>query len=181
MDGLGERAFGVMLILVNLPNLVPAPPGTSTVFAIPMMLFSIQMMLGARQPWLPAAIRNRRLPRSTMSMMVIKGAPYIARFEKICQPRLEFLTNKFAERLIGFYLLILAIVLSLPIPLGNFPPSIASIVMALGLIERDGRAVLIGIAIGLVALVVAATVVAAMWAIAWIVITQGWGYLADLF
>src|SRR3712207_5136100 len=158
MDGLGERAFGLMMILVNLPNLVPVPPGTSTVFAIPMMIFAVQMMLGARQPWLPAAIRNRRLSRSTMSMVVVKCAPYLARFEKICRPRLEFLTSRIAERLIGFFLLILAIVLSLPIPLGNFPPSVAAIVIALGMVERDGRAVLIGFGIGMVALLIASTV-----------------------
>ena len=181
MDGLGERAFGLMMILVNLPNLVPMPPGTSTVFAVPMMIFSVQMMLGARQPWLPAGIRNRRLPRATMSTMVIKCAPYLARFEKICRPRLEFLTSRFAERLIGLYLLILAIVLSLPIPLGNFPPSVAAIVIALGLVERDGRAVLIGFSIGLIALLIASTVVLAMWAIAWLTLTQMWAVVSGWF
>lgn len=181
MDGLGERAFGLMMILVNLPNLVPMPPGTSTVFAVPMMIFAVQMMLGARQPWLPASIRNRRLSRATMGMVVLKCAPYIARFEKICRPRLEFLTNKLAERLIGFFLLILAIVLALPIPLGNFPPSIATIVMALGLVERDGRAVLIGFLIGIVSLFIASAVVLALWAIAWLTLTQMWTLLSDWF
>ena len=35
---LGNRSFGLLLLLFALPNLVPLPPGSSTVFGLPLLL-----------------------------------------------------------------------------------------------------------------------------------------------
>lgn len=50
--------------------------------------------------------------------------------------------------------LVLAAIIVLPIPLGHLVPGAAISVMGLGLIERDGLAVLAGFMIGGVAMVV---------------------------
>ena len=41
-----------------------------------------------------------------------------------------------------------------PIPFSNFLPSLAVMLIALGLLERDGGAVLIGLALAVVAMIV---------------------------
>ena len=48
------------------------------------------------------------------------------------------------ERLVGAACLLLAIILFLPIPFGNIPPAFAIAAFALGILERDGIATLIG-------------------------------------
>ena len=52
------------------------------------------------------------------------------------------------QRFLGIAFVILATVMSLPIPFGNFPPGLAMALMAIGLIERDGLIIILGLAIG---------------------------------
>jgi hypothetical protein len=48
------------------------------------------------------------------------------------------------ERIVGAACLLLAIILFLPIPFGNIPPAVAIAAFALGILERDGLATLVG-------------------------------------
>jgi len=63
---------------------------------------------------------------------------------------------------VGLVCLLLAIVLVLPIPLGNIPPALAISMMALGILERDGLWVLAGLAAASASTVVVSGVVVAM-------------------
>ena len=64
------------------------------------------------------------------------------------------LTGDTAERVIGAFYLVLAVILTLPIPLGNVLPALAISIIALGMIERDGVWVLAGFAVGVAAMIV---------------------------
>jgi len=71
---------------------------------------------------------------------------------------------RLGEAAIGFTLLLLGIVIMLPIPIvGNIPPGIAASIIAVGMSERDGLVVLIGMLATLIALAVTS-------AMAWAVI-----------
>lgn len=48
------------------------------------------------------------------------------------------------ERLLGLVALALALLLSLPVPMGNLLPGIALAVLSLSIVERDGLVALIG-------------------------------------
>lgn len=50
-------------------------------------------------------------------------------------------------------LVIMAAIIILPIPLGNMVPALAILTLAVGLLARDGVAVLVGLGHGLAALV----------------------------
>ena len=63
------------------------------------------------------------------------------------------LTGRVARVVLAAPLLIMAMTLALPIPLGNGLPAIAVIVFALGFMERDGLAILAALGICVVALV----------------------------
>ncbi len=64
-----------------------------------------------------------------------------------------------AEKLLGALALILAVVVTLPIPLGNMLPAFAICLIALGVLERDGLWAGLGVVVGLAALLLSATVV----------------------
>jgi hypothetical protein len=57
---------------------------------------------------------------------------------------------------VGAVCLILAVIITLPVPLGHMLPGTAISLLALGLIERDGLAIGIGVATAGLALVIVA-------------------------
>ncbi len=153
VHAMSDRALAVLLLLFALPNAVPALPGTSGVLGLPLMFLALQLARG-RPAWLPAPLARRTLPRAEFAAAVHRMAPWLERAELLLRPRLAPLTGRVGTRWVGGLCLLLATVLSLPIPLGNMLPALAICVLALGLLEGDGVWVLCGtcIAVGAVAL-----------------------------
>ncbi|WP_373502451.1 exopolysaccharide biosynthesis protein [Aestuariivirga sp.] len=148
VDAFGERAFGALMFVFAVPNIVPTPPGTSAVLGLPLVILTFQLMIGRQALWLPEAIRRRSIKASMVASFATRAVPVMARFEKILKPRLSLFVNSDpAERLIGIIAFLLAVVLFLPIPFLNILPAAAIACMALGLAERDGLAVLAGYAV----------------------------------
>ena len=145
VDSLGERAFGALMFIFAVPNILPTPPGTSSILGLPLVILTWQVLIGRQSLWLPDIVRQRRISRDLISSFVGKVTPVMAKLERILRPRLGILvTSDAAERLIGLITFPLAIVLFLPIPLGNILPAAAIALIALGLAERDGLAVALG-------------------------------------
>jgi hypothetical protein len=137
----GDRVFGAVLLVFALPNLLPLPPGISTVLGIPLILISAQLALGRPELWLPQAVGERSLGKGDLQRIVDYGSGPLRRTERLLAPRWSVLLS---DRWIGVACLVLAVVLILPIPLGNIPPAFAICAFALGLLQRDGVAVLLG-------------------------------------
>jgi len=159
-DALSDRAFGALLVIFALPNLVPINiPLLSAVLGLPLVLLAAQLMLGRHTPWFPDWILRQSWSRDGLERFVAHALPYLERAERLLRPRLAFLLSWSGERLIGAGLLVLTIVLALPIPLGNWLPAFAIAIIGLAIIEKDGLAVLVGFAVGAASLVVAGAVV----------------------
>ena len=161
LDGLGERAFGALLLLLAIPNSLPlpSPPGFSTLFGIPMALLAAQMVMGYNRPRLPQFVTKRSFARQDLLAMLTRARPYMAKVERHLRPRLPSLTGRASERPIGLLILLLAIVLALPIVFGNFLPGFAILLLSLGLVEEDGGFILAGIVVAVLAVVVVSSVV----------------------
>ena len=71
------------------------------------------------------------------------------------------------ERLASAVCVVLALILVLPIPLGNMAPAFAISMLALGFLRRDGLLVLAGIATAFASLAVA-------WEVAWALVSAFW-------
>lgn len=155
---LGNRSFGILLLLFAMPNLVPLPPGSSTVFGIPLMLVSLQMMLGWPTPWMPRWALERSIARNVFVGMLDKVLPRIRWLERWLRPRAVQWTGLRAERVLGGYCALQAFVLALPLPLANLPPALTIVLVALGLMERDGLLVMAGCVAGLLSLMIASAV-----------------------
>lgn len=141
------RAFGALLLVLSLPSVVPAPPGVAAVMSIPILFLSVQMVLG-QKPWFPAFIARRTLPRAAFAALTIRAAPLLRRIERLLKARLLLLTTVAGQHVLGLICLLLTLVLLIPVPFGNPPPALALCLIGLGLMERDGVAVIAGLVVG---------------------------------
>jgi hypothetical protein len=119
---------------------------------MPLIFLSAQMMLGLR-PWLPGIIARRSMARSTFQGLVKRIAPWLARAERLLRARLRMLAWPVSQRILGGLCLIVSIALALPVPFANMAPAIALCLIGLGVLERDGIWILVGIAAALGSLV----------------------------
>jgi hypothetical protein len=159
LEALRRRALGALMFIFAVPTALPMPPGVSAIVGAPLLFLSAQLMLGM-QPWLPKFITNRSLSRVDFERVVSKVTPWLAKAESIMRPRMTFLAGRPAVYVLGFTALVMSIILFLPIPLGNMLPSVAISIMALGLLERDGVWILVG-------LVTAVASVVVVWGVLW--------------
>lgn len=163
-NALGDRAFGIWLSLFALPNAIPfvSLPGVSTLLGIPLLLFATQLLLGQRTPWLPAWLAERSIRLDDFRSFLQRGLPFLRQVECLLRPRWPRLSNPPAERRLGGFCLLLAIILVFPIPLGNLLPGLAILLMALGLAEKDGVMILAGVIVGLFSVAVVVIVLIAL-------------------
>lgn len=139
------RAYDLLLLLLALPFLLPVPLlGLSTPFGAVIAVIAVRLMLGQR-PWLPAKLLATQVPAKFFPTL-LRGARRILRaFEVLLKPRLLWLTASPLPQLHAFIIVVAAVLLLLPLPPGtNFPPAVCIVVMAAGLLERDGLFVLGG-------------------------------------
>lgn len=152
------RAIGALLLLFAAPNVLPTPPGTSSILGLPLVYLAAQMMLG-RVPWLPRFISERSIYRSDFIAMIDRASPILTRAERLLKPRLGWLVTAPMERIIGGTCFLLAVILLLPIPLGNMLPALAICLFAFGVLERDGLWIIAGTLVSAVALVIVSGVI----------------------
>lgn len=169
----GLRSFGFLVLVFALPNGIPAPiaPGLSAILGAPLLLLSVQMLLGFKTPWFPASWRARSFARKDVAKLLRPALPYIVKLERFIRPRFTHLADgPLSGRLIGGLILWNAVLLSLPIPFGNLIPAWAIILAALGQVERDGA---------LVVAAAASSVVATGWV--WFLLDVGLAILDRIF
>jgi len=161
LAALGDRALAALLFVFAVPNVLPVPPGTSTILGAPLVFLAAQLAFG-RMPWLPAVIARRTMTRADFAALVRRIGPWLARAERLLRPRAMGLVLPPMEYLVGLVCLVLAVVLVLPVPFGNMLPALAISLLALGVLERDGVWILAGLATAAVSAVVVSGVVFAM-------------------
>jgi hypothetical protein len=70
----GPHGAVVALVLVfALPNVIPALPGTSAVLGLPLLLLTLEWMLG-RAAWLPSFIARRSIARHDFAALLARAA-----------------------------------------------------------------------------------------------------------
>jgi hypothetical protein len=152
-DALGERGFGLLILLLALPNALPGPavPGLSALFAAPLALILVQLMLGRGEPALPKWLRRCSISVKRFRAVVARLVPVVQRVERRLRPRQSWLTGPRGMRALAVAMLVFTLVLALPVPFGNWAPAIALSLIALGLLEHDARALELGRVMGVAA------------------------------
>ena len=148
IDRLDERAFGFLLLLLALPCCLPFIYLLPQIVALPMLLLAGQMAAGRHHPWLPRKFHERTFSVPDFQNVVNRSARYVGWIEHIAMPRLRPVTSHMATRLVGALLLIPTASILVPLPSTNTIPGIGVAITSLGLIERDGVLVILGLIIG---------------------------------
>jgi hypothetical protein len=160
--GLRHRAFGFTMLVFALPCCLPMPPGIPTVCGFALAIIALNLIAVRKRLWLPSAIADKSVARADLKRIVDRVLPYLQWLERFCRPRLAGLTEPIGKVFIGLVVLVLGLIMILPIPLlGNMPPGAATVVIAIGVTERDGLVVLLGLLAAAAAVAVAG---AATWA-----------------
>jgi len=160
VSALGDRGLGVLIAVFALPNILPSavPFGNVPTGILP-LVFAVQLMLGADHLILPDFLARRKIGTHWLKSLTPRIASVLSWIEALLRPRMTWVTVPRAERFVGAIAMILAAVSTLPIPFGHNLPALGLVLIGLGLIERDGLAIVIGSAIGLIGTVLLALVV----------------------
>ena len=150
VDRLDERAFGLMLLLLALPCCVPFIYILPQIVALPMLALAGQMAMGRPHPWLPASLHEREFTPSAFQQVVARSEKYLGWIEHFARPRLKVVTDNFGARIVGALMLVPIASILVPLPSTNTVPGIGVAIASLGLIERDGLLVILGLLIGFI-------------------------------
>jgi hypothetical protein len=159
-NALADRSFATFLVFTSSINLLPFPPGSTLLLGIPIVLVSMQMVLGYPTVWLPEFFLRRSLSQKAFHKMTTWLIPFLERMENWVRPRYwPFGSIKGGERTVGLMALIFAIAVVIPIPFGNWLPALAAFICGVALSERDGFWLTVGVITGTVAITIMVGVV----------------------
>ncbi|NET55946.1 MAG: exopolysaccharide biosynthesis protein [Symploca sp. SIO2E6] len=161
----GERIFGFLFVILALPSALPIPaPGYSIPFGIVMFLLAIQLIAGAKRPWLPQGMKNHAIKLETVRGFVKAGIPWLKKIEAIARPRLSYICISLPGRVvIGVAIALMSISMMIPIPGTNTLPAIGIFVTGFGLVEDDGAISLGGLIICLIGAILSISILIALW------------------
>ncbi|MEZ5914360.1 MAG: exopolysaccharide biosynthesis protein [Parvularculaceae bacterium] len=148
IERLDERAFGLAILLFALPSSVPFVYVLPQILSVPMLALAGQMAAGRESPWLPTKLQDRRFEIDPLRAVIKRCEPFTAWFEAIARPRFPELTGRIGARVIGLLLLVPATSILIPLPGTNAVPAMGISLTSLGLIERDGALVILGLFVG---------------------------------
>jgi hypothetical protein len=145
VEAFGDRGLGALILVLSLMALVPWPPGGKALFAFPIILLAAELAFQRNEVWLPRWALKASVSRAAWRVAVSKVIGPIRRAENLTRPRLSVLTGPISEILMGAACVLLAMVMALPIPFGDMLPGLAMVFFALGVMQKDGIAVLLGV------------------------------------
>lgn len=146
VSAFGERGFGAMILVLSLLALLPWPPGGKAIFAVPIILMSLELAFQRDSIWLPRWALRASVSRTAYRSGVSRIMKLIRRVEALTRPRLSYLTGEIADVVTGLVCVLLALMMALPVPFGDMLPGVTLVLFALGMMQRDGVAILLGAA-----------------------------------
>jgi hypothetical protein len=155
MERLEGRAVGIVLLLLALPMCIPNVPGISTIFGLLIIAPAMQLIFSADKIWLPKGVRAWTVPRESLNGAIRAGLPFLRKIERYIRPRWTALVRPPFEQWLGLQTLLMAIVLLLPIPAGNWPPGMTVAATGIALTQRDGRLALLSVPMAVISVAIA--------------------------
>ena len=153
-DAVGEKGFGLVLVLLSLPSALPVPaPGYSTPFGIVIALLALQMLMGRQTVWLPARLQRIRIKPSLANKMIGAATKFLRAVEHLIRPRQQWIRARLGQSGLAIVILTMACLMMLPIPLTNTLPAMVIFLIGVGLSEEDGLLAIGAFAVGCVAVV----------------------------
>lgn len=155
LDGLRERSFGLVMLLLGLLALVPT---LSTVVGILLIWPGMQMILARRAPTLPGWIARRPLSTTRLSRLIARLLPILRWMERIVRPRWRTPFES-TKRVVGATILLLGLTMLGPVPFSHVLPALVIMLVAFAYLEEDGVVLSIALGAALVSLAITAVTV----------------------
>lgn len=137
-----QRAYNFVLLLIAIPFATPIPlPGLSTPFGLIIAFTGFRIACGMK-PWLPDRMMRTTLPAKWLPRMFRAARKLVAWLEKFLRPEMSWLVKPPLFRQIhGGMIMVsgLLLLLPLPIPMTNFFPALAVVLLSCAMLESDGR------------------------------------------
>jgi len=145
----GNQSYGPLLLIPALIALAPtgAIPGVPAACSLIITLVAVQMIFGARQPWLPKRVLNIKLDQGLAQKAVNTGRPAMRFLSNHIHERWTFLVNRPAKIVSGLVMIGLS---ALMVPLEIVPfavaaPAAAIALLAIAVTARDGIVMALGL------------------------------------
>jgi hypothetical protein len=141
-----DRGFALVLLLATFPFVLPFPTlGLATPVGFALALAALGLVAG-RPAALPSSLGALQIGPAALAraMSVVSRATWV--MARVTRPRMPFMMDRGMRIVLGLSLVVATVVLGLPIPLplSNFFPAIAILLLAAGMLEGDGLLVLAG-------------------------------------
>jgi hypothetical protein len=144
-DRLDERAYGLLVLILSIPCLVPGLYGVPQAVGVIIILIAAQLLIGREEPWLPRWMLNLRARGSWLKAMAEFAETRLGWIDRLSRPRLLMFATGVGERIAALFMILAT--LTIVLPMTNTIPSIALALLSVGLIQRDGLFVLGGAAV----------------------------------
>lgn len=162
MQAHGSEAHGALLLMLAIPCLLPVP-GVGTVLGLGVVALAVAMWRGQCPLVLPARVADLELP-PYWAQRVLGGLAWAyALAGRHAKPRMSHLAVPGRRSGISLTVGLMAVIVVMPIPLGNLLPAIALALIGLGMVFRDGIVLLCGLLLSGVALLVTTGLLLAVW------------------
>lgn len=144
-DRLDERAYGLLILLLSIPCLVPGLYGVPQVVGVIIIVVAAQLLVGREEPWLPRWMLNLRARGAWLKAMADFAESKLSWVDRLSRPRLTRFASGAGEKLAAAFMILAT--LTIVLPMTNTIPSVALALLSVGLIQRDGLFVLAGCAV----------------------------------
>ena len=158
----GPAAHGTWLLLMAVPCLLPVP-GVGTVLGLGMVALAVAMWRGQSAACLPRRVAELELSSHWAQRVLGMLASAYAVAGRFARARLSHLASAEGRSWTAAAIGLMALIVVMPIPFGNVLPALALMLIGLGLVFRDGVAVVLGLAMAALAMCVTAGVMLMAW------------------
>lgn len=139
----GPAAHGTLLPLLAGPCLLPVP-GVGTALGLGMAALAIAMWRGRSCAVLPRQVPELELPGHWARRVLGMLASTYAMAGRFAKTRMSHLASPGRRSGAAAAIGLMAVLVVLPIPFGNLLPALAMMLIGLGVVFRDGVAVVLG-------------------------------------
>lgn len=131
---LGDRSFGIILLLLALLSMIP---GASIPVTVLLLVVACQMILARGGPAFTRKLAAYRFRTQRIAALIRNISPALKFLERFIRPRWATPLEG-TKRAVGAVVLLLGLSMFAPIPLSNIPPALLVVLISFAYLERDG-------------------------------------------
>lgn len=145
-----DRSTPLLLLFLGLLGFIPSPGlPLGLITGSLVVCIAVGMLLRPGNPPIPGLLGRRRLSAGLLRKFMGFAIPFVRRLERRFRPRLTWVISGMGVAIAAIAIVIQGIGLALPLPFGNLPFALGIVLIALGLLTRDGLGVLAGHFVGI--------------------------------